>query len=152
MCFARILDAQAFSILAILVRVLQACFVADAVDSFAKIFRRIGFVRFVAKEASGAIGVCSTRDGNASVILAGILCKALIVLVAIHSVAGVHFGWRFSGIFVVAFPCASFAPGAVQICTTFYSHASFFLTLCFRPALRVISAQSCKFVELNELS
>ena len=136
----------------VLVRVLQACFVADAVDSFAKIFRRIGFVRFVAKEASGAIGVCSTRDGDASVILAGVLCRALIVLVAVHSVAGVHFGGRFSGIFVVAFPRASFAPGAVQICATFDRHASLFLTFCFWPALCVIPVQNCKFVKLNELS
>lgn len=96
----------------------------------------------MAKEASCAIGVCSTRDGHASVVLAGVLSRALIVLVAVHSVAGVHFGGRFGGVFVVAFPRASFRifVRAVQICPAFDGHAPFFLTFSFRPALRVISA------------
>ena len=97
----------------------------------------------MAKKASGAIGVCSTRDGHASVILARVLRRALIVLVAVHSVAGVHFSGRFGRVFVVAFPRASFRifVRAVQICPAFDGHASFFLTFCFRPALRVISAR-----------
>lgn len=63
----------------------------------------------------------------------------MIVLVAVHSVAGVHFGGSFGGVFVVASPRASVAR-AVQICPAFDGHASFFLTFCFRPALRVIPA------------
>ena len=65
--------------------------VADTVDCFTKILCRIGSIRFVTQEVSGAISVRSASDGNARIILASMLGLALIVLVAVHSVAGIHF-------------------------------------------------------------
>lgn len=132
---------------------IQARLVADAIDSFAEILGRIGSVGFVAKKVSGAISVCSAIYWYASIVLTSVFGRALIVLVAVHSVAGVYFVVGFCGVLVVASPrILSFFVRTVRICPAFDAHASFILALRLRPALCVISASfnSINFVVASE--
>ena len=132
---------------------IQARLVADAIDSFAEILGRIGSVGFVAKKVSGTISVCSASYWYASIVLTSVFGRALIVLVAVHSVAGVYFVVGFCGVLVVASPCIfSFFIRTVRICPAFDAHASFILALRLWSALCVISASfnSINFVVASE--
>lgn len=137
---------------------IQARLVADAIDSFAEILGRIGSVGFVAKKVSGAISVCSASYWYASIVLTSVFGRALIVLVAVHSVAGVYFIVGFRGVLVDASPrirsgmIRSYFTRTVRICPAFDAHASFILALRLRSALCVISASfnSINFVVASE--